>query len=205
MKCTLTDHGIGVALIMRGPGGFSGGQICDALVSQIDLFPTVCDVVGVARPAWLQGQSLLPLLNNPAGAINDAIFAEVTYHAAYEPQRAVRTARWKYIRRFADRRLPVLPNVDESPSKEVWLAHGWGERALAAEQLYDLIFDPNEANNLADDPAMRAVLDEMRGRLETWMQRTHDPLLHGPVPLPPGAAANDPDDRSPDDPLSVHG
>jgi arylsulfatase A-like enzyme len=205
MKCTLTDHGIGVALIMRGPGGFSGGRISDALVSQIDLFPTVCDIVGVARPDWLQGQSLLPLLNDPAGAINEAIFAEVTYHAAYEPQRAIRTPRWKYIRRFDDRRLPVLPNMDESPSKEVWLAHGWGERALAAEQLYDLMFDPNEADNRADDPAMRAVLNDMRGRLAAWMQRTHDPLLNGPVPLPPGALANDPDDRSPDDPLSVHG
>jgi N-sulfoglucosamine sulfohydrolase len=205
MKCTLTDHGIGVALIMRGPGGFQGGQISDALVSQIDLFPTVCDLVGVVRPAWLQGQSLLPLLSNPAGAINAAIFAEVTYHAAYEPQRAVRTPRWKYIRRFTDRRLPVLPNVDESPSKEVWLAHGWGERALAAEQLYDLIFDPNEASNCANDPAMRAVLEDLRARLATWMHNTHDPLLNGPVPLPPGAVANDPDDRSPEDPLSVHG
>jgi N-sulfoglucosamine sulfohydrolase len=205
MKCTLTDHGIGVALIMRGPGGFTGGRISDALVSQIDLFPTVCDVVGVARPVWLQGQSLLPLLHDPTCAINDAIFAEVTYHAAYEPQRAVRTPHWKYIRRFAARQLPVLANVDESRSKEVWLAHGWGEQALATEQLYDLIFDPNEANNRADAPAMRVVLDDMRHRLTTWMQRTHDPLLHGPVPLPPGAVANDPDDRSPDDPLSVHG
>ena len=183
----------------------TGGRISDALVSQIDLFPTVCDVVGVARPAWLQGQSLLPLLHDPAGAINDAIFAEVTYHAAYEPQRAVRTPRWKYIQRFAERQLPVLANVDESLSKEVWLAYGWSEHALAAEQLYDLIFDPNEANNRADDPAVRVVLDDLRQRLTAWMQRTHDPLLHGPVPLPPGAVANDPDDRSPDDPLLVHG
>ena len=52
---------------------------------------------------------------------------------------------------------------------------------------------------------MRVVLEDMRGRLATWMQNTHDPLLDGPVPLPPGAVANDPDDSSPDDPLSVHG
>ncbi|MBV9690334.1 MAG: sulfatase, partial [Ktedonobacteraceae bacterium] len=43
MKANLTDHGIGVMLIMRGPGAFSGGLVCDALVSQIDLFPTICD------------------------------------------------------------------------------------------------------------------------------------------------------------------
>jgi N-sulfoglucosamine sulfohydrolase len=205
MKCTLTDHGIGVALIMRGPGGFTGGRITDALVSQIDLFPTICDLVGVERPAWLQGASLLPLVRDPMSAINDAIFAEVTYHAAYEPQRAVRTARWKYIRRFAERQRPVLANVDDSDSKDVWLAHGWGDDVLAPEQLYDLIFDPNEVDNRVADPAARAVLDDMRQRLTTWMQITHDPLLNGHVPLPPGAVANDPDDRSPDDPLSVHG
>ena len=201
MKCTLTDHGIGVALIMRGPGGFHGGRIIDALVSQIDLFPTICDLVGLAQPAWLQGRSLLPLVRGTATEINEAIFAEVTYHAAYEPQRAVRTQRWKYIRRFDDRRVPVLPNVDDSPSKDLWLAHGWSSRSIDTEQLYDLMFDPNEVDNRADDPALRTVLDELRRRLTTWMQATNDPLLHGPVPLPPGAAANDPDDRSPDDPL----
>jgi arylsulfatase A-like enzyme len=205
MKCTLTDHGIGVALIVRGPGGFSGGRISDALVSQIDLFPTICDVVGLAHPAWLQGRSLLPLARGETDAINDAIFAEVTYHAAYEPQRAVRTQRWKYIRRFEEPRAPVLPNVDDSPSKAFWLDHGWHARTVDTEQLYDLIFDPNEAHNLAGAPACGAVLDEMRGRLATWMRATQDPLLHGPVPLPPGALANDPDDRSLDDPLTVHG
>ena len=55
--------------------------------------------------------------------INDAIFAEVTFHAAYEPQRAVRTERWKYIRRFDDCPHPVLANCDDSASKELW----WGQ------------------------------------------------------------------------------
>jgi N-sulfoglucosamine sulfohydrolase len=205
MKCTLTDHGIGVALIMRGPGGFHGGRIVDALVSQIDLFPTICDLVELEQPPWLQGRSLLPLMRGAATEINESIFAEVTYHAAYEPQRAVRTQRWKYIRRFDDRRVPVLPNVDDGPSKDLWLAYGWDSRRLDTEQLYDLVFDPNEADNRAADPALGSVVDEMRRGLAAWMRATNDPLLHGPVPLPPGAVANDPDDRSPDVPPSVHG
>src|SRR6476469_3497135 len=98
-KATLTDRGIGVLLIVRGPGGFHGGRVSDALVSQIDLFPTICDVLGIERPDFLQGRSMLPLLRREADEINDAIFAELTYHAAYEPQRALRTARFKYIRR----------------------------------------------------------------------------------------------------------
>jgi N-sulfoglucosamine sulfohydrolase len=201
MKCTLTDHGIGVALIIRGPGGFRGGQICDALVSQIDLFPTICDLVGLVRPAWLQGRSLMPLVHGATSEINDAIFAEVTYHAAYEPQRAIRTQHWKYIRRFDTRDGPVLPNVDDSPSKALWLEHNWHARRVDTEQLYDLMFDPNETNNRVDDPSLHHVLSKLRSQLTTWMQATHDPLLNGPVPLPPGGQANDPDGRSPDGPL----
>jgi arylsulfatase A-like enzyme len=203
-------------LIIRGPGGFggaprsvdgagSGGRICDALVSHIDLFPTICDLLQIEHPSWLQGKSMLPLLRGEAEQIHHEIFAEVTYHAAYEPQRAVRTPRWKYIRRFQDRPGPVLPNCDDSPSKDVWLWHGWQNRPPAVEQLYDLIFDPNEAHNLAEQPSMAMVLNEMRDRLARWMHATHDPLLRGPVPAPPGARVNDPDGLSPAETTRVIG
>src|SRR3954452_8855242 len=43
-KATLTDRGLGVMLIVRGPGGFHGGRVSDGLVSQIDLFPTLCEL-----------------------------------------------------------------------------------------------------------------------------------------------------------------
>ncbi|RIK41529.1 MAG: sulfatase [Chloroflexi bacterium] len=201
MKCNLTDHGLGVLLILRGPGGFRGGKVVDALVSHLDLFPTLCDLLNIAPPSWLQGKSIMPLIRGEQAEINEEIFAEVTYHAAYEPQRAVRTRRYKYIRRFAKRTEPVLPNCDDSLSKEVWLAHGWATRQLAHEQLYDLIFDPNEAHNLADDPAYRSIIDEMRGRLERWMKETDDPLLQGIPPRPPGAQLNDPAGLSPQEPL----
>src|SRR5262245_34724484 len=44
MKCNLTDHGTGVLLILRGPGGLSGGGVVDAMVTHLDVFPTVCDL-----------------------------------------------------------------------------------------------------------------------------------------------------------------
>jgi N-sulfoglucosamine sulfohydrolase len=175
--------------------------VIDALVSHIDLFPTLCELLDIAAPPWLQGKSMMPLIRGEQAEINDEIFAEVTYHAAYEPQRAVRTGRHKYIRRFGNRTRPVLPNCDDSLSKEVWLAHGWGERTVAQEQLYDLIFDPNETNNLAADPAYHAALEEMRGRLQRWMQATDDPLLEGVPPAPPDAQLNDPAGLSPQEPL----
>lgn len=196
MKGYLTDHGIGVMLIMRGPGGFQGGRVIDALVSQIDIFPTICDLLEIDHPRWLQGTSIIPLVRGEIEQIHDAIFAEVTYHAAYEPMRAVRTQRWKYIRRFDHHLGPVLPNCDDSPSKDVLMAHGWKERSRPLEQLYDLIFDPNEASNMANDLSVAVVLEELRTRLDAWMRGTDDPLLHGPVPAPPGAELNDPDQMS---------
>jgi arylsulfatase A-like enzyme len=148
-------------------------------------------------PSWLEGQSLMPLIRGEADEIHDAIFSEVNYHAAYEPMRAVRTRRWKYIRRFDERRGPVLPNCDDGLSKDVWLAHGWRERTLDVEQLFDLVFDPNEACNLAGRADVGHVLEEMRERLNRWMRGTDDPLLRGKVPAPDGAKVNDPDGLSP--------
>ena len=191
-KSTLGDGGIGVLLIMRGPNGFHGGKVNDALVSQIDVFPTLCELAGIPRPPHLQGRSLLPLVRRETEEINDAIFAEVTYHAAYDPQRAIRTRRFKYVRRFGDRDLPVLPNIDDSPSKDLLLLHGLAERPRAREELYDLVFDPGEATNLVGDPDHADVHAELSGRLEAWMRETEDPLLDGDVPAPPGAELNDP-------------
>jgi N-sulfoglucosamine sulfohydrolase len=198
MKCNLTQHGLGTMLILRGPGGWRGGRVCDALVSHVDLFPTICDLLAIAPPAWLQGRSLMPLAQDETREINKAVYGEVTYHAAYEPQRAVRTRRYSYVRRYGERRQPVLPNCDDSPSKQLWLEAGWAERPLAQEQLYDLAYDPLERRNLAEDPAMAPALAEMRQRLARWMEDTDDPLLQGePVPAQPGAQINDPDGISP--------
>lgn len=199
-KATLFDRGLGVTLILRGPEPFAGGRVIDALVSHIDIYPTVCEHLGIERPGFLQGVSLLPLLRGEVREVREEVFAGSTWHAAYEPQRAVRTARHKYIRRWGERRTPVLANTDDGPSKELWLAHGWAEREVAKEQLYDLLFDPNEANNVIDDPAYGEVASDLRARLERWMRDTEDPLLAGHVDPPPGVEINLPDQRSASDP-----
>ena len=201
-KATLYDRGLGVMLILRGPSPFGGGRVIDAMVSHIDVYPTVCDYLGLDPPPFLQGVSLLPLLRGEAAAARHEVFAGSTWHAAYEPQRAIRTSRFKYIRRWGDRRLPVLPNTDDGPSKEVLLASGWGELEIPEEQLYDLVLDPNEALNLAGDPGHAAVQADLRGRLEAWMRDTSDPLLAGHVDPPPGVEINLPDQRSASDPTT---
>lgn len=183
MKCNLTAHGTGVMLILRGPGGFSGGKAVDALVSHTDLFPTLCDLLNLQPPAWLQGCSLLPLANG-AAAVHEAVFSEINFHVSIEPQRSARTPRWNYIRRFDGRDRPVLPNCDDSISKNLWLEHGWRERAVDGEQLYDLVFDPNETCNRSADPACTEALAAMRAHLAAWMAASNDPLLKGALEWP---------------------
>jgi arylsulfatase A-like enzyme len=193
MKSNLTDHGLGVMLMLRGPGGFGGGAMVDSMVSQLDIFPTVCDVAGIPAPTRLRGRSLTALAGGGAAPLHAETFGEVTYHAAYEPQRTVRTDRHRYIRRFEERDRLVAPNVDAGPSKTLLVERGWRDRERPAEMLFDLTFDPQEAHNLVGDPASATVLADLRGRLQRWMQETGDPLLAGPVPAPPGAVVDDQD------------
>ncbi|MGI8406704.1 MAG: sulfatase, partial [Thermomicrobiales bacterium] len=154
-----------------------------------------------------QGNSLLPLIRGERDAIRNEVFAEVTYHAAYEPQRAIRTDRWTYIRRFDGRTRPVLPNCDDGPTRDYLLSAGWGEREIEAEVLYDNLLDPTQVCNVIDraDLVAAAVRGNLRERLVRWMRETSDPLLIGDVPLPPGGVANDPDGYSANEPPTIHG
>ncbi len=200
MKCNLTDHGTGVMLILRGPDLFSGGRVINSLVSQIDLFPTLCDLLKIKKPDWLQGQSLMPLLQGEKETVNEYIFGEVSFHAAYEPQRMVRSRRYKYIRRFDGRQKPVLPNIDDGPSKSYLLAHGLENRPVPQEMFFDLVYDPNECHNLINDPAYAKPILAMKARLAQWMKETDDPLLETDVlPFPENPIVNDPDSASPNE------
>jgi arylsulfatase A-like enzyme len=191
MKCNLYDTGIGVSLIMKIPGlANSKGRVIDALVSQIDLYPTICDLAGIEKPDWLQGVSLLPLLAGETERIRDHLFSEVTYHAAYEPMRCIRTERYKYIKLFDDYEGHVPANIDDGPSKSFLLDSGLLDEKRDREQLYDLYLDPMERVNRVADPAYKAVYEDLTAKLADWMKETSDPLLQGKVPLPPGGKAN---------------
>ena len=200
--CNLTDRGLAVYLIVRGPGGFGGGRVVDALVSLIDLVPTAYVAAGIEPPAFVQGHPLQPLIHGETDALHAEIFGEVTFHAAYEPMRCVRTDRYKYIQRYDGRTKPVLPNVDDTPSKQFLLDHNWPSQPRHQEMLYDLLFDPHEAHNLIDQPIYSDILSDLRTRLERWMIETNDPLLpDGQIDPPPGARYNDVNGLSPREPV----
>ena len=198
--CNLTDHGIGVYLIIRGPGGFEGGKVANAMVSLMDLLPTAYRAAGIEIPDYVQGKSLYPLINGDKDRHREEIFSEVTYHAAYEPMRSIRTERYKYIRRYDNRDKLVLPNVDDTPTKAFLLNQNWEQLPRDQEMLYDLIFDPDEAHNIIDREDLAHIRKALRDRLDTWMEETNDPLLSdGYIAAPGGSQVNNSDGRSPNE------
>ncbi|MBS7642620.1 sulfatase [Candidatus Bathyarchaeota archaeon] len=192
-KATLFDPGIEVALIIRGPEPFCGGRRIDALLSNIDIMPTILDVCGIPIPSDIHGRSILPIIKGETDRIHSEVYLELTYHAAYDPIRGVRTDRYKYIRSFEWRPYLFPPNVDPSPSKEVARKYGYFDRIRPIEMLFDLDKDPIERLNLANDPDYSDILRYLRSKLHNWMKETCDQLLiQGYIPPPLDAKVTPP-------------
>ena len=91
-KQNMYDHSVRVPLIMAGPG-IPAKQRTDTMVYLFDIFPTLCELLGLPKPATVDGKSLVPVLKNPKAKLRDAHI-----HAYRHVMRALRTTRWKYIR-----------------------------------------------------------------------------------------------------------
>ena len=147
--------------------------VCDALISHLDVFPTICDYLAISHPSWLQGKSFLPLLAGQVSEINEEIFAEVNYHASYEPKRAVRTSRWKYIRRFGERRrrsyrTAMIARVRSYGCRPDGVGRSWIRRVSTI--CYSTL---TEHANFVDDPAHKVIAQDMRDRLHPgWLRPT---------------------------------
>lgn len=184
-KCALYDPGLETALLMRYPArGWTGGRVLTELISNIDVLPTVLEAAGVTAGDRVHGRSLAPALDDatPAPEIDrDEIYGEMTYHDYYDPRRCVRTRTHKLIVNFTaapgfmdpsqswrPRTTPVVPVRDYHPAVE----------------LYDLVADPHETTDVAEEPACQEVRDKLLQHLDRWMHETADPLLDGAVTSP---------------------
>ncbi len=173
-KWSCHDAGIEIGLIMRWPhGNVSDGKVVDSLVSNVDVLPTLLELIGADIPTNVQGQSFAPILRGDRTNEREAIFAMFTNNG--DP-RCVRTERYKLIRNFGARRPWAYPHgLEGGPVKH--------EPAPFVE-LYDLHDDPHEMNNLHDDPALAETRRELDARLLDWMKQVGDPLLQGPIATP---------------------
>jgi N-sulfoglucosamine sulfohydrolase len=194
-KDNLYADGIRLPLLVRAPGAKQRNLRNRAMVSWIDITPTILDWAGVAAPpgyhyAPLPGRSLLPILDqkNPAGW--DRVFATHSFHEInqYYPIRALRTRRYSYFHNLEPALdVPIASDVALSPTwKAIVAAHAnLGKRTLdafhhrPAEELYDLGTDPDEIKNLAADPAHATTLADVRAQLARWRTATHDPWMEG--------------------------
>ncbi len=184
-KQWLYEEGLRVPLMVRFPGMPEPGREDDRLVSLIDLVPTMLAASGLEVPEHLQGQDLF----SENWKDRDAIFAARDRCGdAWDRIRSVRTEDFKLIRNFHPERsfsqhsgykkagypaLTVMAVMHEqgrlSGRQEEWFGDTRPEY-----ELYDLKKDPNELNNLADDPEYAAKLQELNGRIDQWMEETGD-------------------------------
>ena len=195
-KDNLYADGIRLPLIVRAPGAGATGRRNRAMVSWIDITPTILDWAGVAPPSGyrhlpLPGRSILPILaqDDPQGW--DEVFATHSFHEInqYYPVRSLRTRGYSYF-------VNLEPKLEVQVASDVAMSPSWqaivstpgtqlGKRTLDAfrhrpmEELYDLEADPGEVVNLAADPAHTVALADMRGRLDAWRTATHDPWQKG--------------------------
>lgn len=173
-KWFLYDPGVEIALVMRWPGGgIDGGETCDHLLANVDFVPTVLELAGIEIPQNIEGVSFAAnLADNATDAPRDAVFG---MYQKFDI-RSVRTNEYKLIQHFnfpTDYlELPVASDMQMQ------------KRVIPMVELFDLRNDPNEFNNVSDDPAYADVRDELLDRLWRWLEDVDDPLLHGPVRTP---------------------
>jgi arylsulfatase A-like enzyme len=183
-KQFLYDEGTHVPLIVRGPG-IGRGVVRDDLIEHIDLATTSLALAGVEIPKSMQGRDILA-----ADYVRrDAVFsARDRCDETIDHIRSVRTPQFKYIRNYLDNRPMLQPCAykdEKAIVQRLRELHDAGkldslqERLLfapkrPAEELYDVVADPHELNNLAADPRYKETLDALRTRLENWERTTAD-------------------------------
>ena len=184
-KTTVYEAGEQIPYIVRWPGVGDAGQRSDALVSMVDIFPTVLDATGLAVTPNA-GRSLRPVLDGALPADwRTFLFTEYTAHAAdhFYPRRAVRTERFKLIHNLDHQRPNPVPYIGATrrapPNRtnpDFVPAYKRMERPPEFE-FFDLHQDPYELSNVADDPTYAEPLAELKEALHAWRVATGDPLL----------------------------
>jgi len=179
-----TTKGLHVPLVVRGPG-VSPGLVRDDLVEHIDVAATSLALAGITLPTGMQAHDLFA----KDYVRRDAVFAaRDRCDETVEHIRSVRTAQYKYIRNFLPQRPHLQPNAykDGKPIVQRLRAlHDEGKlsplsEALlfaptrAPEELYDLAADPFENEKPHRRSRVPGALLELRGRLDQWMDATHD-------------------------------
>lgn len=189
-KWTLYDDGIRVPMIAVWPGHTQPGSRTAAMVSLVDVLPTLVAVAGGKPPEAIDGRSFSGVLADKTASLRERIYVTHSGDGNFNvyPMRCVRDDRWKYILNLHPefKFTTHITTAGEAGAKywESWVKKA-ADNPVAAikvrryqqrpkEELYDLEKDPYEQNNLAEDPAQTERLTAMRADLERWMNDQGD-------------------------------
>jgi len=142
-KITMHEESVRVPLFLHSPLLPVKHEKSDALVSSLDVFPTILDFAGVPALLQFMGKSLRPILNDSSATVRDHVVSECVGPPEKRlgtGHRMVRTDHFKYI----------LSSSDE-------------------EAFFDLQTDPYELKNLFGDSALKDEIERHRTLLREWM------------------------------------
>lgn len=186
-KWNCYEAGIRSPMIIVWPGVVKPGTRTSAMVSWVDLLPTLLDATGGQVPRDLDGRSFLPVLRGETDAFRERIFATHSGDGNMNvyPIRAIRGSRWKLILNLHPE-FQFNSHINKGQAKEEFYYWGsWVEKAALdpaaaavvkryhqrpAVELYDLEADPTEGHNLAADPDQTLRVKSLRAELEAWMR-----------------------------------
>ena len=204
-KGTLNGRGIHVPLIIRWPASLKSNLTIKTLVSGEDIAPTILDMVGMSFSKEISGRSFLnTLMGNENDSKRKYVFAERGWHAGpltrtdgFDLSRSITSERFHFIynampkQEFAQVDMVktlaweelVKAHYDKRLSDLVEKFYFYQTRAVF--ELYDLVKDPFELNNLASQNEFKEIEKMLRDEMEKIMIKDHDFL-----PLPSNVIEN---------------
>ncbi|UFH54753.1 sulfatase/phosphatase domain-containing protein [Spirosoma sp. KNUC1025] len=163
------------------------GFVQNALISWVDITPTILDFAGVSSVK--QGRSFKNIVEQDTVTGWDEVYASHSLHEVtmYYPMRVLRERRYKLI-------FNIAHNLPYPMALDLYNSFTWqdilrtkqkqfGKRTVDAYlhrprfELYDLQTDPDEVRNLATNPRFQVILKRMQEKLKSFQQKTHDPWV----------------------------
>lgn len=189
-KWNLYEDGIRTTMILRWPGHIPASSRTPAMVSWIDILPTLVEVAGGAAPQGIDGRSLVPVLEQKTNSHRDEIFTTHSGDGNFNvfPIRAVTTSDgWKYVRNLRPDlryRTHVTKNIGDSGYWDSWVDTARNDDVARRqvrhylerpeEELYQINKDPWELDNQIADSAHSDLVAGLRAKLDGWMEETKD-------------------------------
>jgi arylsulfatase len=173
-KCVMFQEASRVPLLLRLPGQRAQRRVWGP-VSQVDLVPTLLDLMGQPIPGHLQGQSLKPALETGRNVtLQEDVFIEWNGGNNGFGDALGQVSITEAMTEMATREEIVRATTD--PVRTVITPDGWklNRSPLGEHELYNLHEDPLELRNLAASPDQQARIAELTGRIRRWQARTGD-------------------------------